>query len=125
MRTFNVGDSSPNERDVYDIIFSLILRFIRKDLPVLISTVRDKLISFMDERLRILQVELEASHPWDKRGTFREFNAYGAPRFFGGREPIVSMIWIPDVESAFHTNFCQMEAKFRFATCILCDRARD
>lgn len=125
MATFCVGDSELSEEAINDIIVVDITRFIREDEHGLISSLKEELISVMDERLRVLWNDMEAGHLKVWEVSFKEFHACGAPYFFRSRESNTSMHWIADVESAFHASFCPVEAKVRFATCILCDRARD
>lgn len=113
-----------SERDVCDIIVVEVSKFMREVFPGLISSVRDELISVMDERLRVLRSKMEFSRPWDHRLNFREFDACRAPCLLGSKEPIISICWISDVESGFRASFCPAEAKVRFAECLLCDGAR-
>ena len=125
MVTSRVGDSNMSERDICDIIVAKILRFIREDTNGLIRTVREELITMVDERLRISWAKFEDGWPLGRRVTFIEFNSCRSPHFFGCRDPILSMHWITIVVSGFHSSFCLAEAKFKFATCILHDRGRD
>lgn len=41
------------------------------------------------------------------------------------RDPLVSIRWIANVESALLAKFCQTVAKVRFASCLLIDGAMD
>lgn len=114
-----------SERNLYDIIAAEISRFVSVELPCWISTIRDELILVMDDRLRVLQAELEASRPYDFGVTFKEFYSCGALCFMGRRDSSVSMRWIADVESAFRAKFCPDEVNVRFLECLLCDGAMD
>ena len=60
----------------------------------------------LEDRLRILWAELEASRPWVCEVTFKEFNACGAPRFMGRRELIARIHCITIIESVFLIRFC-------------------
>ena len=46
------------------------------------------------------------------------FDACGAPRLMGIREPIVSTRWITDMESAFLANFFMNESNVKFVVCM-------
>lgn len=63
----------------------------REDLLGLINLIRDELILVMDERLSILQVDWEVGLHEAPEVCFREFDAYRAPRFFGGNESVMIM----------------------------------
>ncbi|CAI9264123.1 unnamed protein product [Lactuca saligna] len=125
METFIVGESSLSERDVCDIIAKEISRFMREDMPRLISFVMEEMISMIYERLRVLQADLEAGRLMTQKVFFRELDTCGAPCFFEGKDHIINMRCIIDMESTFCVNFYPEEANVRFATCILCDRARE
>ncbi|XP_052621696.1 uncharacterized protein LOC128127284 [Lactuca sativa] len=56
---------------------------------------------------------------------FREFRACGAPTFHGERDPIVSRMWLAYMAKTFRTNFFPEEAKVRYFSFQLMDRARD
>lgn len=56
MVTIRDGGPCLNETGVRDIIVVEVLRFMLEDFPSMISSVKDKLTSMVDERLRILQV---------------------------------------------------------------------
>ncbi|CAI9277567.1 unnamed protein product [Lactuca saligna] len=90
----------------------------------MINTVMDELVSVIYKRHRVMWADLEAVWPWACKVTFMKFYACGSPCFMGKREPIISIRWIVDVGSAFLTDFCPAEAKFRFAACLLLDEAR-
>ena len=122
MVTFHVGDVSLSEGDLPGIVAVDILRFMREDLPGLVNTSREELISVMDERLRILSADLEAGRLMNREVSFKEFDACGGPHFFGKREPIISMCWVADMESAFRASFCPTEAKVGF--CNNCKNCR-
>lgn len=86
-----------SEEHVCDIIAMEISRFMGEDEYGLISSLRDQLISMMDECLRVLQTGLEANFLKVWELSFKEFDAYGTPYFFASRDPIISICWIVDV----------------------------
>ncbi|CAH1412249.1 unnamed protein product [Lactuca virosa] len=70
MENFHVGGSCLSEGDVFDIIAMDISRFVREDLPGLISIVKEELNAVVDEQLRILRAEHEDGGPWGREVTF-------------------------------------------------------
>lgn len=78
----------------------------------------------MDERLSILQVDWEVGLHEAPEVCFREFDAYRAPRFFGGNESVMIMHQITEVESSFCANFFPVKAKVRFVTSLLHEKFR-
>lgn len=58
MEVFCVGNVDQSEEVVHDIITANILRCMREYFPVLISLLRDELISIIDEKLRVLLPDL-------------------------------------------------------------------
>ncbi|CAI9262603.1 unnamed protein product [Lactuca saligna] len=93
----------------------------REDFLGLISTVMEELVIVVDLRLRILHIELVNGFPWGHRVTLKEFDAFETPCFFGSTDPILSMCWISDVESAFCACFCPTEDKsdLKHALCTM------
>ncbi|CAH1450199.1 unnamed protein product [Lactuca virosa] len=99
--------------------------FMKEDLPEVILLVIYELISMVDERFRGLGYELEAIRPCAHEIAIMEFDAFGDPRFIEKMDPIVSVHWITDVESAFLANICPPEAKINFSACLLRDGLTD
>ena len=57
--------------------------------------------------------------------SFREFLACGTPAFHGKRDLIVIRWWLTYMDKAFRMSFSPKEAKVRYVSCLLKDRAQD
>ena len=76
--------TEPIDEDLWEFILAEVTRGILDATPVLFDTIKEGIMKLMDDRLKTLQVEIDAGQIGARAPSFGEFKAYGAPEFVGG-----------------------------------------
>ena len=79
----------------------------------------------MEDRLRAFRSDMASGQSGIHTLSFKDVRECGVPDFHGVKDPIISRMWIVDIESAQLTSFCHDGAKVRYASGCLRDRAQD
>lgn len=86
-------------------------------------TIKTELIALFDERYVVVSstasattkvFDAAATSSREKEKRYREFYNTKPPEFNGARDPIVSMMWISDMEGCFYTSACSANLKFKY-----------
>ena len=76
---------------------------------MIFGSVKEGILEILDERLGAFHAEV--------------LDIVGARTFSGEKDPIASSRWLVDMDNTFAVSFFLEEAKVRFASCLLKDRA--
>ena len=109
---------------MWEFISSEITCSMLEQAPVIFGTIKEGIMEVLEGHLGSFRYEMVAMMG-ARTFTFCEFQACGALKFFGEKDPIASRHWLVDVVNAFRTNSCLDGAKVKLASYLRKDRARD
>lgn len=116
--------AKPLDDQIWKLILSEITCNILEKTPIILGSIKEGIMEILDEHLGKFHTELVAMVS-ARSLNFRECRAYGAPKFFGIKDPISSRILFTNIKNSFRTSFSLEGLKVSFASCFLKDRARD
>lgn len=100
-------------------------------IPEVFEYIKTKLVAMFDERYVVVTDVVAVAAVINAFGqhrarsvTYSEFCTTHPPNFYGGMDPIISMRWIIDVESAFRLCLCLEVLKAKFALNLLLSKGR-
>ena len=99
-----------SEEEIRTMIAQEVSRTLLEELPTLLENLKGDIITEIDTRVAAAIAANSTPTPpgsGPREVGFKDFSACRPPTFHGGKDPVASLRWIADIESAFYMSYVE------------------